>query len=154
MDFNLRQIICENLCDLWLNFFNLIMTTRTFRFSQKYFILSLLLFITEVLIALFVRDSFIRPYFGDFMVLMLLYCIVRSFWNFPVLHTVLVTLAFAYLVETLQYFRFVEHLGLQNSVVARTVIGTGFAWGDMVAYTLGGVAIWWGEKQVVNYSTQ
>ena len=128
------------------------MTTPIFRFNQKYFILSLLLFITEVLIALFVRDSFIRPYFGDFLVVILLYCMVRSFWDFPVSLIVLSVLAFAYLLETLQYFRLVEQLGLQDSVLARTVIGTGFAWEDMVAYTLGGVAIWWGEKQFVKFS--
>ncbi|NEU09363.1 DUF2809 domain-containing protein [Flavihumibacter sp. R14] len=114
-------------------------------FNKKYLFLSLLLFVTEVLIALFVRDAFIRPYFGDFLVVILLYCIVRMFWNFPVLPTVLAILAFAYLLETLQYFNLVEHLGLQHSELARTVIGTGFAWGDMLAYTLGGVAIWVAE---------
>jgi hypothetical protein len=112
-----------------------------FSFNKKYFFLSLLLFITEVLIALFVRDSFIRPYFGDFLVVILLYCMIRTFWNFPVPVIVGGVLAFAYLLETLQYFRLVEQLGLADSELARTVIGTGFAWGDMVAYTIGGVVI-------------
>jgi hypothetical protein len=117
-----------------------------FRFDQKYFILSVLLFVTEVLIALFVRDEFIRPYFGDFLVVILIYCVVRTFWNFPVLYTVLAVLAFAYLLETLQYFRLVELLGLERSELARTVIGTGFAWEDILAYTLGGMAILLAEK--------
>jgi hypothetical protein len=117
-------------------------------FNKKYLLLSLLLFITEVLIALFVRDAFIRPYFGDFLVVILLYCMVRTFWNFPVPQTVLAILAFAYLLETLQYFNLVEHLGLQNSELARTVIGTGFAWGDMLAYTLGVVVVWGIEKTI------
>ena len=33
-----------------------------FRFNKKYFLLFLLLFITEVIIAIFIHDSFIRPY--------------------------------------------------------------------------------------------
>ena len=115
-------------------------------FNKKYFLLSLLLFIIEVLIPMFVRDRFIRPYFGDFLVVILLYCMVRTFWNSPVAQTVLGILAFAYLLETLQYFHLVEHLGLQGSELARTVIGTGFAWGDMLAYTLGGLLAWGIER--------
>jgi hypothetical protein len=112
-----------------------------FSFNKKYLILSLLLFITEVLIALYIRDSFIRPYFGDFLVVILLYCMVRSFWNFPVPVIVGGVLALAYLLETLQYFRLVERLNLGNSAIAKTLIGTDFAWGDMLAYTLGGIMI-------------
>jgi hypothetical protein len=118
-----------------------------FSFNPRYLFISLLLFITEVLIALFVHDGFIRPYFGDFLVVILLYCMVRTLWNFPVLHTVLAVLAFAYLLETLQYFQLVDRLGLGDSELARTVIGTGFAWGDLLAYTMGGMAVLLAERK-------
>lgn len=120
-----------------------------FSFNKKYFILSVIIFITEVLIALFVRDSFIRPYFGDFLVVILLYCIVRSFWNYSVPMVVMAVLLFAYLIEILQYLKLVELLGLEDSMLATTLIGTDFGWMDMLAYTLGAVAIIWAERSQV-----
>jgi hypothetical protein len=114
--------------------------------NKKYLVLSLILFITEVLIALYVRDALIRPYFGDVLVVILLYCIVRTFRKVPVLPTIAAILLFAYVLETLQYFNLIEHLRLQHSKLARTLIGTDFAWGDMLAYTAGGLTVIFGEK--------
>lgn len=108
-----------------------------FTFNKKFFFLTLLLFITEVLIALYVKDRFVRPYVGDYLVVMLIYCFVRTFLNSPVLPTAIAVLLFAYLIETLQYFRLVDRLGLEHNVIAKTVIGYGFSWIDMLAYTLG-----------------
>ena len=42
-----------------------------------YAIAFVLLFLTEVYIGLYVRDRFIRPYFGDVLVVILLGCLVR-----------------------------------------------------------------------------
>ena len=106
-------------------------------FKIKYFILFILLFITEVLIALYIDDDFIRPYFGDFLVVILLYCLVKSFINLPVFTSAILVLLFSYLVETLQYFNIVHHLGLSHSKLAKTIIGTYFTWVDILAYTLG-----------------
>jgi hypothetical protein len=113
------------------------MPNPVLKFSPFYAILTLLLFITEVLIALFVHDQFIRPYIGDFLVVILIYCFVKSFLNTPVMPTALGVLLFAYTVEVLQYFRIVEVLGLQHSRAARIIIGSSFEWLDMLAYTLG-----------------
>lgn len=110
-------------------------------FNKKFFLLTLLLFITEVLIALFVKDRFVRPYVGDYLVVMLIYCFVRTFLNSPVLPTAIAVLLFAYLIETLQYFRLVDRLGLEHNIIAKTVIGYGFSWIDMLAYTLGIITI-------------
>lgn len=107
------------------------------RFSRLYFILTILLFIVEVLIALFLHDGFIRPYAGDFLVVILIYCFVRSFVQAPVVPVALSALAFSYLVETLQYFNLVKHLGLEHSRIANIVIGNYFTWTDILAYTLG-----------------
>ena len=46
-------------------------------------------------------------------------------------------LLFSYLVEVLQYFNFVEIIGLQDNKLARIVIGTSFSWWDILFYTLG-----------------
>lgn len=108
-----------------------------FQFHRKYFFLLILLFATEVFIAIYLHDALIRPYGGDFLVVILIYCFVKSFLNTPVIVTALAVLLFSYLIETLQYFHLVDLLGLEKSKIARTVIGTSFAWTDLLAYTLG-----------------
>jgi hypothetical protein len=88
-----------------------------------------------------VRDSFVRPFGGDFLVVILLYCLVKSFVNTPVRPTAVGVLLFAYLIETLQYLQLVKRLGLQHNRLASILIGTRFAWEDMLAYTLGIVLV-------------
>ena len=100
----------------------------------------------EVLIAMYVQDDFIRPYFGDFLVVILMYCFLRTFANLDVKLTVIAVLLFSYLIEVLQYLSFVDWIGMGNSEIARTVIGTSFAWIDIVAYTTGSLAILWFER--------
>jgi len=121
-------------------------------FNRKYFLLAVVLFIIEVLIALYVRDSFIRPYFGDFLVVILIYCFLKSFWNEKVLIVGMLTLLFSFAIEIGQYFNLVKLLGLEHSELARVVIGTGFAWGDMLAYTLGIVFVFVCEKFIFHKS--
>jgi Rad3-related DNA helicase len=77
------------------------------------------------------------PYVGDFLVVILLYCFLRSFLTIPVLPTAIFVLVFSYTLEVLQYFNLVERLGLQKYKLARIVIGTSFEWIDLLAYTLG-----------------
>lgn len=112
-----------------------------YRFHKGYFGLTAGLFLIEVLIAMYVHDDFIRPYFGDFLVVILMYCFIRTFTNLDVKLTVIAVLMFSYLIEVLQYLNFVEWIGLGNSELARTLIGTSFAWIDIVAYTTGSLAI-------------
>ncbi len=111
-----------------------------FRLNKKYLLLALLLFIAEVVIALFFHDKIIRPYGGDFLVVILLYCFVRGLFNISVMKAAVGVLIFSFLVETLQYFRIVHVLGLQESKVARIIIGSSFEWLDLVAYC-GGITL-------------
>lgn len=106
-------------------------------FNRNYFGLAVLIFGIEVLIALFVKDTFVRPYLGDVLVVILIYCFIRSFVSLPVLTLATAVLAFAFVVEFLQYVHLVEWLGLEDSAVARTVMGTSFAWRDLLAYIAG-----------------
>ncbi len=112
-----------------------------FVFNLRFFLLSILFFITEVLIALYVKDNFVRPYVGDYLVVMLIYCAVRTFIKADPVKIAIAVLLFAYLVEVLQYFRIVDRLGLSGNQVAKTVIGYGFEWWDILAYTLGVLTI-------------
>lgn len=111
------------------------------RYKSYYFVWSIILFLTELYIALYVQDDFIRPYIGDTLVVILLYSIVKSFFSVPVLTASTGVLLFSFGIEILQYFKIVEILGLQSSKIARTVIGTSFAWADLLAYSLGFIMI-------------
>ena len=108
-----------------------------FQFNRNYFILTILLFLTEIAIAMYVHDDFIRPYFGDFLVVILLYCFVKSFVKVSVLIAASLVLVFSFGIEIAQYFNMVEKLGLQHSKIARVVLGNSFAWMDLLAYVLG-----------------
>ena len=106
-------------------------------FYGRYFIAAALLFLIEIVIGVYAHDTIIRPYGGDFLVVILIYCLVKSFFNTPVYKTALYVLLFSYGVEGLQYFRIVDILGLEHSRMARVIIGTSFAWTDILMYTLG-----------------
>ena len=106
-------------------------------FNKNYFGLAILIFTIEVLIAIFVTDNFVRPYVGDVLVVILIYCFIRSFLSLPALNVAACVLAFSFTIEFLQYLHIVEKLGLEKSAIARNVIGTSFAWIDLFAYVVG-----------------
>ncbi len=108
-----------------------------FRFNKFYFVLALFLLGIEVYIGLYMHDAIIRPFGGDFLVVILLYCLVKSFTNFPVLLIAGWVLVFAYAVEISQYFHLVTMLGLQRSKLAALLLGTSFSFIDLLTYTLG-----------------
>ena len=108
-----------------------------FQFNLKYFLLFLLLFVAEVLIALCVHDNFIRPYFGDVLVVILIYCFVLSFLNVSKIKTAIYVLLFAFAIELTQYFNLVTHLGLQKYKLANVVMGNSFSLEDLGCYVIG-----------------
>lgn len=108
-----------------------------FRFSLKSFLIFLTIFAIEVLIALYVNDKIIRPYFGDVLVVIMIYYFAKSFIKTKAVYLAGAVLLFAYLVEAGQYFNLVELLGVQDNKLLRIVIGSSFSWIDMLAYTIG-----------------
>jgi hypothetical protein len=118
-----------------------------FTFNKKYFYFALVLFFIETYIAVFVNDSFIRPFIGDVLVVILIYCFVRAFWNIRSSITALSVLAFSYIIEVLQYFDFVNKLGLQNNKILAVALGSTFDWKDIIAYTVGILIVLWLENR-------
>ena len=106
-------------------------------FNKTYFIITVILFLIEVAIALFIKDQFIRPYLGDVLVVILIYCFVKSLVKISVHKAALGVILFSFCIEILQYFNLVEKMKLQHNTVAKTVIGTSFSWEDMLAYIAG-----------------
>lgn len=106
-------------------------------FNKNYFGIAVLVFCIEVLIALFVHDQFVRPYLGDVLVVILIYCFLKSFLKLSVLTAALFVLVFSFTIEVLQFLNIVEKLHLEKSKIARTVIGTSFSWIDLLTYVVG-----------------
>ena len=77
-----------------------------------YAVATIVIFLTELLIALFVRDKFIRPYGGDMLVVVLIYTGLRVVVPEKPLLLPLYVFFFAALVEGLQAINLVELLGL------------------------------------------
>jgi Protein of unknown function (DUF2809) len=115
------------------------MKTRStiFQFNRKYFVTGLLLLATEILIARYARDRIIRPYGGDFLVVILLYAILRCFTQLSIKMTCIYVLLFSYGIEILQYFNFAERLGFRYGSVPFILLGNYFTWADIFCYTLG-----------------
>ncbi|MFI3255469.1 MAG: DUF2809 domain-containing protein [Eubacteriales bacterium] len=104
--------------------------------------ISLVLFIIEVIIALFVRDNFIRPYVGDILVVVLLYFVTRTIFPKPIKLLPIYLFLFATSIEILQYFDYVTLLGLGDSRFFRTLLGTTFSWEDILCYGVGTGICW------------
>ena len=115
--------------------------TKVLTFNKRYFLIAAVIFTAEVVMALFIHDNFIRPYFGDFLVVILIYCFIRTILKAPVLTVALFVLLFSFTIESLQYFQIVEKIGLENSKIAKVILGTSFAWKDIITYVVGFITI-------------
>ena len=102
-----------------------------------YALLFFALLVTEVLIALYVHDSFIRPYGGDVLVTILLCCFCRIFIPRKLPTLPVYVLLFATAVEISQYFDLVKLLGWENNRFLSVLMGRSFAFLDIICYAVG-----------------
>ena len=91
----------------------------------------------EVVIALFVNDSFVRPYVGDVLVTLLLCCLCRVIVPSKVRLLPIYVFVFAACVEIGQYFDLVALLGLADNRILSVALGRTFSWADLVCYAVG-----------------
>ena len=119
-----------------------------FIYNRKYFSCFVILLAVELIIALYIRDKFIRPYFGDFLVVIMVYCFVRSFLKISIMPAAIGVFIFACFIEMLQYFNFIAWLGLSNSKGAKMLLGNSFEWIDILAYFLGTATVIAVEKRI------
>ena len=95
---------------------------------------------TEIIIALFVNDAFVRPYVGDMLVTLLICCLCRVILPDKVRLLPVYVFVFAACVEIGQYFDLVALLGLADNKIISIALGRTFSWMDLVCYTGGCVA--------------
>lgn len=106
-----------------------------------YVIAAVILFVIEVLIALYVHDGFVRPYIGDMLVVALVYAVLRAVTPLRFVPALAVTLGIAFAVEFAQLFGVFAALGLTDNQIARIVLGGVFDLADLAAYTAGAAII-------------
>ncbi|WP_439480073.1 DUF2809 domain-containing protein [Chryseobacterium aquaticum] len=108
------------------------------KFKPKYLLLTILIFLVEVLIATVLKNNFfIRAYLGDVIVVILLYTFVKSFFTVNDTTLILGIFAFSCVVEFAQYFNIAEKLGFQLGSLMYIVIGNSFSWVDIACYAVG-----------------
>ncbi len=125
------------------------MNTEKRKLRIWYAIAFIVIFAIEVLIALFVRDSFIRPYGGDILVTILICCFARIFFPQKIKSLPLLVFLFALAVEIGQYFDFVTLLGLGESRFFRILLGTSFSVFDILCYGVGCLIFYVCEKMIL-----
>ncbi len=102
-----------------------------------YCLIFFVILLLEILIALFLKDGFIRAYGGDILVTALICAGVRIIFPRGVRLLPLWVFLFATAVEIAQHFDIVSLLGLSHIRFFRILIGTTFSVADLFCYLAG-----------------
>ena len=112
------------------------------RFNYKFFIATIFLFIVEVLIATkLAYIDWLRAYFGDVLVVILIYTFIQSFFDFDKTKTIIGVFLFACAIEFAQHFHFAELLGFKDNKIAMIFLGNSFSWIDILCYVFGCILV-------------
>ncbi len=109
------------------------------------------LFLIELIIALFVRDKFIRPYFGDVLVVILLWFAIKTAFPKDRVWLTPAIFLFACAFECTQLIPLVDLLGLGGNAFFSTVMGRSFSWLDILCYGCGCLFVF-GMETLVRFS--
>lgn len=116
------------------------------KIKLTYFPVFIVLLATEILIALFVHDGFVRPYIGDVLVVGVICAFLRIFIPEKIRLLPILTSAFAAGVELLQLFDFVDIIGLSGSRFFSILLGRTFDIKDIFCYIIGGLIFFAAEN--------
>lgn len=118
-------------------------------FNIKPFLIFIAFLVIEILIAMYVHDAYIRPFFGDFLAVIALYFLLKTFLNLEEITLALISLGFAYFLEFLQYCEVLKITGLKQYKIIVIILGSSFDWRDIFAYTLGILAVFLFNKKTL-----
>ncbi len=97
----------------------------------------IILLTIEIFIASYIKDDFIRPYLGDFLVVILIYCFLMAISQLSVLKGIITVLVFSFAVEFFQLINIVKVLQYQPPKIVMVILGSSFSVWDLLAYSLG-----------------
>ena len=112
-----------------------------FKFNIKSCSIFILLLLIETAIALFIKGGFNRHVFGDYLVVLLLFFLFKSFIYISNKKLALIVLCISFIIEFIQLTPLLEILGLQDNKLANIIVGNTFSVTDLLAYTLGYLTI-------------
>lgn len=104
-----------------------------------YALLAGAVFLIEVVIALWWRDGFVRPYLGDVLAVALVYLALRAATRLDPLGAAGVALVVAVTIELGQLIHVLDAVGLGGNRLARVVLGGVFDPRDIACYLVGAV---------------
>ena len=105
-----------------------------------YLILFSIIFIIECLIAIFLKQGFIRENVGDILVVPCIYALLRVVFPQNIKYLALYVLIFAIIVEILQLLSITTILSNNNKILS-IVLGGTFDVKDIICYIIGFVSI-------------
>ena len=105
-----------------------------------YLILFSIIFIIECLIAIFLKQGFIRKNVGDILVVPCIYVLLRVVFPQNIKYLALYVLIFAIIVEILQLLNITTILSNNNKILS-IVLGGTFDVKDIICYIIGFVSI-------------
>lgn len=111
------------------------------KINIKYLIAFIIVFLIEVVIALFVDDRIVRPYIGDILVIILMYTFIRGFIKKEIKFLPIYLFIFAAFIEIMQFFNIVEMMDLQDSKILSVIIGSTFDMKDIICYFIGSIIL-------------
>ncbi|PIF59697.1 DUF2809 domain-containing protein [Flavobacterium sp. 2] len=113
------------------------------------------LFLTVILLGILSRKtSFIPLWIGDFLYAIMIYFLVRIlFTHKKAIFIIIYSLLICYSIEFLQLYQSDWITALRKTLFGRYVLGQGFLWSDILAYTFGITFIFLIEKFTLKYNT-
>ncbi len=113
-----------------------------------YLAVAIILFGVEVMIALLVRDTFVRGYVGDMLAVVFVYAALRAATRLRVAMALMVTVGIALAIELAQAAGLLGMIGLAENTIARIVLGGVFDMLDIAAYLAGAATVVIAEMSV------
>lgn len=107
-----------------------------FCFKYKYLGLAAIVFFIELFIALYVKDTFVRPYGGDILAVLFVYYLLRTVIKSSVIKLVFCAFIISLVIEFVQYFKLIGYLGITKNSWLYIIIGASFSWGDILCYII------------------
>lgn len=101
------------------------------------------------------KTTFVPLWIGDFLYAVMIYFLVRIFLPFKNAFSIaLLSLLICYSIEFLQLYQGEWMIELRKTLFGRYVLGQGFLWEDILAYTFGIFTVFVFEKITFNYFSQ
>lgn len=107
------------------------------KINKYYLVVTAILFLFEALIAYYLKTGFVRHTFGDYLIVILIYCFIKIFIEGYSNVIAMSVWGFAFIIEFSQLFGLIEILNPNNNSVLKLLLGSTFQATDLVAYTLG-----------------